>query len=252
MKEELLREIGLTQSEIKVYLSLLELGDSTRGDIVNESRIAGSKIYEILEKLQEKGFVSIYTKNKVKHFKPTNPQQIIYYLEEKKSQIEEVEKQTQQLLPSLLEKFSSSKEEEEVEVLSGIKGLEVLFREQVETLKRGETCYVIGGTRGYDEENVEAFFHKIQKMRQKKGIKTRMVFNIKQRESYAEQFSSKVYKFTEIRYMHHTSPVAINFYKDKTIIIIFGKKTTSIYINSKEVANSFMEYFNLLWKTTKK
>ena len=87
MNEDIFKEIGLTVSEKNVYLALLELGDSTRGNIVNKSKVAGSKIYELLEKLQEKGFVSIYIKNKVKHFKPTNPTQILNYLESKKQEI---------------------------------------------------------------------------------------------------------------------------------------------------------------------
>ena len=69
MIHDVLREIGLTESENKIYLALLDLGDSTRGDIVNKSGVAGSKVYDLLERLREKGLVSIYVKDKVKHFK---------------------------------------------------------------------------------------------------------------------------------------------------------------------------------------
>ena len=62
MKDDVLTEIGLSDSEKKVYLALLELGDSTRSDIVNRAKVTGSKVYELLEKLQDKGFVSIYLK----------------------------------------------------------------------------------------------------------------------------------------------------------------------------------------------
>jgi len=252
MNEQVLREIGLSESEKKVYMALLELGDSTRGDIVNESGVSGSKVYELLEKLQEKGLVSIYLKNKVKHFKPTNPKQILNYVEEKKKKIIDIEKQAKSILPSLLAKFNSSKEDQEVELITGMKGLEIIFREQVDTLKKGETCYVIGGTKGADEEIVMAFFQKIHSMRMKKGIKTKMLYNLRQKENIEKQFSSKVYTGTITRYIEHTSPVAINVYKDRTIIIIFGKTISSIYIKSQDVANSFMEYFNILWRSSKK
>ena len=85
-------------------------------------------------------------------------------------------------------------------------------------------------------------------MRQNKGIRTKMLFNIKQKDTYAKQFSSKVYKYTTTKYIEHASPVAINIYKDKTIIIIFGNKIISIYIKSQDIANSFLEYFDILWK----
>ena len=136
MEMDILNEIGLSESEKKVYLSLLELGDSTRGDIVNTSGVTGSKVYELLEKLQEKGLVSIYLKDNVKHFKPTNPKQILNYLEQKKEEIINIERQAQAILPSLLAKYGQSKEDEEVELISGMHGLEVIFREQVDSLKK--------------------------------------------------------------------------------------------------------------------
>lgn len=252
MEWNILTEIGLSDSEKKVYLALLDLGDSTRGDIVNKSMITGSKVYEILERLQEKGLASIYLKDKVKHFKPTNPKQLLNYLEKKKGEIVEIEKQTKDILPKLLEKFNSSNENQEVELITGMKGLEILFREQVDSLKKGETCYVIGGTWGNGENNepiVQSFFEKIHLMRENRKIKTKMLFNVNQKETTQKLYSTKKYPGTKTKYISHASPVAINIYKDRTIIIIFGNKISSIYIKSKDVANSFIEYFELLWKT---
>jgi len=250
--DNILTKIGLLESEKKVYLTLLDLGDSTRGDIVNKSRIAGSKVYEILEKLQNKGLVSIYIKNKVKHFKPTNPTQILNYLENKREDILEIEKEAKSIIPKLLAKYNSSKEDQEIELISGMKGLEIIFREQVDILNKGETCYVIGGTKGSGEEAVLAFFRKVHILREKKKIKSKMLFNLARKKSTEKLYSKKEFPGTSTRYIEHTSPVAINVYKNRTIIIIFGKEITSIYIKSQDVANSFMEYFNILWKTSKK
>ncbi|MDP1695158.1 MAG: helix-turn-helix domain-containing protein [Candidatus Woesearchaeota archaeon] len=252
MRTEILKEIGLTESETKVYLALLELGDSTRGEIVNKSGIAGSKVYEILEKLQEKGLVSIYLQNNIKHFKPTNPKQILGYLEDKKQQISKTEAEVKSILPNLLSLYGSSKEEQEVELISGLKGLELIFKEQIEAMHKGDTCYVIGGTKGVDEEIVQAFFEKVHIWRREKGIKTKMLFNLSQKESTERLYSSKKYPDTTTRYIRHTSPVAINVYKNKTIIIIFGKKMSAISIKSADVAKSFIEYFNLLWTSSKR
>jgi len=252
MEQKILSQIGLTDSEQRVYLALLELGDSTRGQIVNKSKVAGSKVYELLEKLQEKGLVSIYSQNKVKHFKPVNPKQILNYIEAKKNEIITIEKEANSILPVLLGKFNASKEEQEVELLTGLHGLEIIFREQIDILNRGEICYVIGGTRGSDEVAVQAFFEKIHLLREQKKIKTRMLFNLKQKESTQKLYSTKKYPHTETRFIEHSSPVAINVYKDRTAIIIFGKEISTILIKSQDVANSFEEYFRMLWGIAKK
>ena len=44
MIEEILHQIGLTEGEIKVYLSLLELGSTSTGKIIKKSHISGSKV----------------------------------------------------------------------------------------------------------------------------------------------------------------------------------------------------------------
>jgi sugar-specific transcriptional regulator TrmB len=251
MIEDILKEIGLTDSEVKVYLALLELGDSTRTNIVKSSKIAGSKVYDILEKLQQKGLVAIYIKDNVKHFKAVNPRQISNYLEKKRDEIIILEKQASDILPMLLAKFNSSKVAQEVELLTGMKGLEVIFREQVEMLKKGETCYVIGGTKGFEEASVVAFFQKIHDMREQKGILTKMLYNTRQKKDTKENYSKKKYPHTITKYIQHTSPVAINIYKNRTAIIVFGKEIITIHMKSADIANSFLEYFNILWKQSK-
>lgn len=244
-----LRSIGLTDSETKVYLALLELGDTTRGELVNRSGIAGSKVYEVLEKLHSKGLISIYNLEGIKHFKAVSPKQIVQYIEDQKSEIAKAEDLAKKVLPDLMARFVSSEEEQEVGLLVGLKGLEIIFNEQIEMLKKGETCYVIGGTRGSGEEPVYAFFHKIHILRQKKGIITKMLYNIDQRHLIEAHYSQKEFPLTETRYIKFVSPVAINIYQDRTVIIVFGKKITSIQIISQDVADSFLEYFRMLWVT---
>ena len=249
--EQVLKELGLTSSEIKVYLALLDLGDSTRGDIVNKSGISGSKIYDILEKLKEKGLISIYDQNQIRHFKPVNPKQILNYIDCKKEEVNKIEQDAKSILPMLLLKFNSTAKEQEVELLNGLKGLEILFREQIDLLNAGETCYVIGGTKGAEEEPVVAFFQKIHLLREQKKIKTKMLYNLRQKSTTEKYYSSKKYPHTKTRFIKHTSPVAIDIYKDRTVIIIFSEAITAIHIKSEDVAQSFKEYFELLWKQAK-
>lgn len=252
LNTESLREIGLTDSEIKVYIALLELKDATRSPIVAKSQISGSKVYDVLGRLQEKGLVSIYTKNKVKHFKAINPKQILSYLEEKKEHINSAEQDIEKILPTLTQLFLEGSVEQEVELMTGLKGLDIIFREQVDMLSAGENCYVIGGTRGSDEDNILAFFERVHLWREKKKINTKMLLNDHQISSTEKHYPTKTFPYSETRYIKHSSPVAINIWTDRTAILIFGKKTSAIYIKSQEVANSFIDYFSILWKTSKK
>ena len=75
-----------------------------------------------------------------------------------------------------------------------------------------------------------------------------MLYNLRQKAAASKDYSTKKYPGTTTKYIEHTSPVAINIYKDRTTIIIFSKKISAIHIKSQDVANSFLEYFNILWK----
>src|SRR3989344_5620749 len=50
-----MQEAGLTEGEAKVYLALMELGSSTTGPIIEKAHVAKSIIYQLLDKLIQKG-----------------------------------------------------------------------------------------------------------------------------------------------------------------------------------------------------
>src|SRR5437879_12419663 len=52
-----LKEFGLTEYEVKVYVSLVELGTQTASELSRTASIPYSKIYEILGNLERKGWV---------------------------------------------------------------------------------------------------------------------------------------------------------------------------------------------------
>ena len=82
MKKSLLEDIGLTRSEINVYLALLELGSSTTGKIIDKAKVSSSKIYEVLDKLIQKGLVSFIIKSGIKYFQalPITYKYLSYYI----------------------------------------------------------------------------------------------------------------------------------------------------------------------------
>ena len=47
----ILEDIGLTNAQIKVYLSLLELGETTSGPLIKKSKLQNSVVYNALNQL---------------------------------------------------------------------------------------------------------------------------------------------------------------------------------------------------------
>ena len=83
MYEELLREIGLSKNEARVYEALLQAGEASVQTISLKSKVHRRNVYDSLSKLLEKGLASeVFIKGE-KHFKAINPRRLLELLKEK-------------------------------------------------------------------------------------------------------------------------------------------------------------------------
>lgn len=245
---KILEDIGLTKSEIKVYLALLKLGSSTKKNIVRESKITHSKLYEITDKLIGKGLVSYVKKNKVLHFSAAPPEQVLDFLKKKKEQIELQEKEFAGIIPSL--KSLEKREEPEIEVFRGWQGMRTAYNLMLNSLKAGDTDYVIGATSGEDIEAATRFFEKIHRQRREKKIKLKIIHDVASKDWALSIL--RYPKYEQARFVKHSSPSEVNIWGDNVMIIMLTKVPVLTLIKSKVVAESFRNYFDTLWKVAKK
>src|SRR3989344_5416041 len=64
----LLQRAGLNQYESRVYLALLQAGPTSAGDTADLANIPRPRTYDVLEKLEKKGFVAIQPGRPTKFF----------------------------------------------------------------------------------------------------------------------------------------------------------------------------------------
>jgi len=245
-----LKQIGLTDGEIKVYEALLELGETTKTKLAKQSKIAPSNIYDITNRLIEKGLISKVEKNGIAHFSPANPNRILDFLNDKKAEIDKEEQLTLQILPTLLQKFQETKEKTNIEVFQNWRGLKTVFEDLLEECNKKDKTYVFGASKGSNEQQADIFFTKYSKLRAKRGIKTKIIFNEEVKRTKRIDFFKKSSKY-QIKFLQQTTPAEITLYKNKTCIIILTKEPLVIRITSQEVADSFQQYFDLMWKIAK-
>ncbi|KYK26580.1 hypothetical protein AYK26_07405 [Euryarchaeota archaeon SM23-78] len=247
MNLEVLEKIGLTKSEIKVYLALLELGSTTTGPIVDKSRASSSKIYEILERLIQKGLVSYVMKGNTKYFEAAFPDRILDYINEKESELTKQRKEVEKLLPQLVMRKEMSKYKQEATIYRGMRGLETAFYDALKPDRKDETWRVFGVPER--SEKVNYFFVRWNKDRADKGIKMKILFDESARGEL--QTLPENNPLSEIKYMPKelSMPAAVNIFGDKTIIFPSEteKQPLIIVIDNKEVADSFKTQFDILW-----
>lgn len=250
VNEELheLLKIGLTEGEAKVYLALCELGSSTVGPIVKKARVAYSNVYDILNRLIEKGIVSFIIKEKTKYFQAVSPSNLLDYLDKKEKQITEQKKALKQILPQL-EKLQEIKPQQEAEIFLGLKGLKTAYEKLLYGLsKKDEDLFFYIHEKQYAEES-DLFYLSILNLIKK--IKIRGVVN---EEGKKSEFFKKVKKYPcyKTRFVSFPIPGNIEVCKNKLLLISWKKPIIAVLIHSESMADSFRDYFESVWKVAKK
>ncbi|MBW2967160.1 hypothetical protein KY362_01600 [Candidatus Woesearchaeota archaeon] len=248
MNLEILKEIGLTDGQIKVYLSLLKLGSSTTGPIIDDSKIAKSIVYNILEKLIEKGLVSYILKNNMKYYTAEDPRRILDYLKKKTAELESKTKEVEQLIPKLT-RMQKPEDKIEVQVYEGFKGVQTCYEHHISKLKRGDEVVALG-ILAHQEQRYHQYWMRYHLKRIKLGFKNRMLFNSDTPREVLVNRNS--YKDCDSRYMARDlkTPSWVMIYKD-TAAIFLQDKDLVVEIVNQEIADTFMEYFEDYWREAK-
>lgn len=148
MEQELINKlvnIGFTEGEAKTYIALLSVGTSTVGPIIDKSGVSASKVYQILDRLMDKGLVSMMVKKRAKHFTASAPSRILDYLEEEKKRIDTNKGKIKEILPVLNLKKDNTEKLPMVEFSKGRRGFEALFKELNDSGKPGDSYCAIAG-----------------------------------------------------------------------------------------------------------
>jgi len=229
MQTKALENIGLTRNQAEVYLALLKLGSSTAQQIIKESGMHRSPVYDALEKLKEKGLAGSVTKDFKKYFQATSPKNLYSYLEEKKEELSEI-------MPELEILEGMKKEEINASVYKGKEGLKAVHYDM---LKEGKGIDVLGG-KGLIFSELKYYIPHWEKERIKKRMKWRI---LKKEVIKRELVEGKV-----LPKGFDTSSV-INIYGNKVAIFLWKDKYPSAFvIDNKDVAESFRKWFNLIYE----
>lgn len=249
MIEQDLQGIGLTDGEVKAYLAMLELGSSTVGPITKKSGISYSKIYEVLQRLIDKGIVSFIVKEKTRYFQGVHPGLLHRFLDRQEAEIEQNREKLKKLIPALEKHTKMGGEKQEVELFIGLKGLrtanELMY---LDYDKRYGALFLYVDKEEY-REIVDEFFLKLAPFYKKLKIRFKGIGSKRWAKS---EYVKKTSSFINARYVNFPLPGTIDIYKDMVLQVSWGKKPIGIFIHSREIADNYRNYFHEVWRIAKK
>jgi len=232
-----LEKYGLSHNESKVYITLLQLGSAMAGKIAKEVQMDRTSCYDALKKLIKKGLVSYVVEANRKLFKAVSPERLIGILKEKEDEISEV-------MPHLKEIYKPEKGKYNVTMYRGYKGMKSVFEDILEEAKGKENLVI--DSSGMFAEKMPYYLPHFIKGLEKNRIKVRHIVR-KDKDIHPS-------KTTTVRYFPKTSKetvITTNIYADKVAIILWTDVPEAIIIENKAAAESYRDYFEILWKSVK-
>lgn len=243
MESKVLTEAGLTEKEAEVYLALVGLGSSSATQIIQKTGLHRAVVYDLLERLIEKGLAGHVVKGRKKFFETTSPYHLVEILKEKEEKIRTI-------LPHLLE-LSRFREHLDVRVYKGKEGIKTVFED---ILRAQPKEWLSLGSSGETYNLLPAYLDSFHKNRVKKKIACRGLLLISSDAQKRGLLLSKI-PLTEIRYLPKSfvTPTVINIYNHCITLYSVTKNKIPfiIFIENAQLSTSFREYFEWLWGVSK-
>lgn len=228
---DLLRVIGLSDGEARVYLSLLKLGSVPVTNIKEETGLHRTTIYDFLEKLINKGLVSYVVKNGVNFYQAAHPNKLLDFVKEKEDLI-------QQSLPELVALAQLHPEEIKVEVYRGPEALKSVLND---VLRLGKDYVIFGVDETMFKEKFGPFMDQFFTKEKRLKFHERILTSDDAKFVYDKPTTD--YRFISRKYFN---PTPTYVWGDNVAMLIWDPLTV-IRIQSAKLADSYLKYFEILW-----
>lgn len=237
-KEEALKELNLSDREVKVYLSLLMLGQSSANEVAKKARLNRVSTYDILKSLLERGFVSYVIISGVKHFEAVEPSMFLDSLEEKQEKIKAVMPELESIKTSLTKK-------PQIEVYEEINGLKSIFND---ILSENKETWFVGDPKMLD--SLQFYFPHFIKQKRKQGLFSKVItYDCPAMRKYQSESPER---FISMKFIEQKVEMTKVIYGNKVAFLTFREKNSiGILINNEDIANTERKLFNILWLNSK-
>ncbi len=242
----LLKEYGLDDNEIKVFLYLVCNKELTAYTIAKETKIHRSTCYDILERLIAKGFVSKVDKKSASYYSVNDISRVISQLKDKET-----------ILLSLASKIQNLEQNKEVKVriLEDAAG-QKQFNYNLFNLAKNQKisfCYIIGNTYASTLSSnifIERLIKELKGSKFNEKIEYRGIWEEKYKE---DKIIAQYNRLGENRFLKVLPSKVGAIICDNFIAFLYTTdKPYVVEIKNSLIAEEMKAYFENLWASSKK
>ncbi len=166
----ILKNFGLSEKEIAVYLALVELGSSSVRTISEKAKVNRGTTYDILKSLINMGIISYYNKKSKQYFMAERPETLLAVIDKKQEDLAEVKANIEENIPLLKTLFEKQGGKPVVKLYEGMIGIRHILEDVLKSMdKVKEKTYYV-----YSSATVRKNVHLAMKDFSKKRIRRKI------------------------------------------------------------------------------
>lgn len=240
--QELLKQLGFNEKEIKVYLSLIELGTKPASLISKKIKLPKSTTLFILNKLYKSNFIKRTQKGKTQYFH-ADPNDLQKAFEQ---QHQNEKSALQKAIPLLQELKNPYSSEPKLTFFEGIEGCKKIYKSILESKTE---VLEFGAHNDLVTKFGEKFMEEFMDGRAKNQVHLRAI-------SKKDQIHQKISKNNKkhLRKLKFFNPEKGNFYSsiaifdDKVLLLNLYHDAFAILIENPEVTKTLTTIFEICWE----
>ncbi len=252
MDTKLLKRVGLTDLEIDVYFTLLKSGGNSAKHIAREAEKHRTNVYDALDKLMKKGLVSYTMQKNKKIFNATEPNRLLFYVKDKKEELERQEAKVKKLIAELESIKQYKHSEAQIQIFQDKEGLRSFYEKLINVAKSGDLCYLIGTT-----EKITGILRyyvlNVTKLASLKNIKGKMIIS---KRMLMDKQMKRAMSFAKLKLRaipkRLLTPTAIILFKDYVGLFNYTMEPFVVLIKNERIVDAYNQYFDGIWEMGKK
>jgi sugar-specific transcriptional regulator TrmB len=237
----ILEDLGLSDTESRVYFAMLSMGPATILAISKASEVKRTTIYNVLEGLNRKGLTRIEIKGFKKLYVAEHPKKLENILDARKNELTN-------LFPELEALYNLKGGESFIKYYEGSESIKNAYYDMLDTLQHNDEFLVVGDPQRWEDTN-KSFAKDFIAKRNKQTLRIRMILADSELARTYKKFERNFNE--EIKLLPPDSKIETNFVitPQKIFIQQMFSPVLVVTIENKSIINMHREFFNVMWNT---
>ncbi len=237
---KILNQVGLSKTEVDVYIAGLEIGPSTAANIAQRAQTKRPLVYHTLQLLEQKGLISKFGPKHGQLFTMEPPEKLDGIIDYKKRELELIKDKLVRAKSELKKIVPSPAHASRVKFYEGINGIKSVAQDTLTAKQIYAFVSIENVLSLLDREFLEYWIDE----RKKRNITSRTIWS-KHQPGFLI-----VKDLQEIKIAPNTMdiPATILIYDNKVVIFSSGKELSAFVVENKSFATTQKSAFEEIWK----